>query len=67
MAVTLDEQRLERTDHSERSNRLSSEKADRFPHAGIVLFLGAGIFWPLLPAELRYGLGVTCWRHLMDW
>ncbi len=34
---------------------------------GIVLVLKSGIPWRMLPAELGYGSGVTCWRRLRDW
>ena len=34
---------------------------------GIVFVLKSGIPWRMLPAELGYGSGVTCWRRLRDW
>jgi len=35
--------------------------------SGIVFVLKSGIPWRLLPKELRFGSGVTCWRRLRDW
>ncbi len=35
--------------------------------AGIVFVLRTGCPWRLLPNELGYGSGVTCWRRLSDW
>jgi len=35
--------------------------------AGIVFVLRTGCPWRLLPKELGYGSGVTCWRRLRDW
>lgn len=40
---------------------------DRAALTGIVFVLRTGISWPLLPAELGCGSGVTCWRRLRDW
>jgi transposase len=34
---------------------------------GIVFVLKSGTSWRMLPAELGYGSGVTCWRRLRDW
>ena len=31
------------------------------------LFLKSGIPWGMLPKELGFGSGVTCWRRLGDW
>jgi transposase len=39
---------------------------DRATLNGILHVLRGGIPWPLLPAELGYGSGVTCWRRLRD-
>ena len=35
--------------------------------AGIVFVLRAGIPWEMLPQELGFGSGMTCWRRLRDW
>ena len=40
---------------------------DRAVLEGIVFVLKSGIPWRMLPAELGYGSGVTCWRRLRDW
>jgi transposase len=34
---------------------------------GILFVLRSGIPWEMLPAEMGYGSGVTCWRRLRDW
>ncbi len=34
---------------------------------GILFVLRSGIPWELLPAEMRCGSGMTCWRRLRDW
>jgi transposase len=34
---------------------------------GILFVLRTGIPWELLPQELGYGSGMTCWRRLRDW
>ena len=34
---------------------------------GILFVLRTGIPWELLPRELGYGSGMTCWRRLRDW
>jgi transposase len=40
---------------------------DRATLNGILYVLRGGIPWRLLPTELGYGSGVTCWRRLRDW
>jgi hypothetical protein len=43
----------------------------RIPHrpvlTGILFVLRSGIPWELLPQELGYGSGMTCWRRLQQW
>ena len=41
--------------------------ADRAVLTGILFVLKSGIPWELLPQELGYGSGMTCWRRLRDW
>jgi transposase len=40
---------------------------DRATLNGIVYVLRGGIPWRMLPTELGYGSGVTCWRRLRAW
>ncbi len=40
---------------------------DRAVLSGIVFVLKSGIPWRMLPKELGFGSGVTCWRRLRDW
>jgi transposase len=40
---------------------------DRAVLSGIVFVLKSGIPWRMLPQELGFGSGVTCWRRLRDW
>lgn len=40
---------------------------DRATLNGILYVLRTGIPWKLLPTELEYGSGVTCWRRLREW
>ena len=40
---------------------------DRATLNGILYVLRGGIPWRMLPAELGYGSGVTCWRRLREW
>jgi transposase len=39
---------------------------DRAALAGIIYVLKSGIPWGMLPKELGFGSGVTCWRRLRD-
>jgi transposase len=40
---------------------------DRAALARIIYVLKSGIPWGMLPNELGFGSGVTCWRRLRDW
>ena len=40
---------------------------DRAALAGIIYVLKSGIPWGMLPKELGFGSGVTCWRRLWGW
>ena len=40
---------------------------DRAALARIIYVLKSGIPWGMLPKELGFGSGVTCWRRLRDW
>ncbi len=40
---------------------------DRATLNGILYVLRSGIPWRMLPTELGYGSGVTCWRRLREW
>ena len=40
---------------------------DRACLSGIIFVLKSGIPWKMLPAELGWGSGTTCWRRLRDW
>jgi transposase len=40
---------------------------DRAALASIIYVLKSGIPWGMLPKELGFGSGVTCWRRLRDW
>src|SRR5918994_1569709 len=35
--------------------------------AGILFVLKTGIPWEMLPKEMGYGSGMTCWRRLCEW
>ena len=39
---------------------------DRAALSGIVFVLRTGIPWGMLPNELGFGSGVTCWRRFRD-
>ena len=40
---------------------------DRATLNGVLYVLRSGIPWRMLPTELGYGSGVTCWRRLREW
>jgi transposase len=40
---------------------------DRACLEGIIFVLKTGMPWPMLPTELGYGSGSTCWRRFRDW
>jgi transposase len=35
--------------------------------SGIIFVLRTGMPWELLPRELGFGCGMTCWNHLHEW
>ena len=35
--------------------------------AGIVYVLKTGVPWQMLPPQLGFGSGKTCWRRLIEW
>lgn len=39
---------------------------DRAVLSGIVFVLRSGMPWRMLPKEMGFGSGVTCWRRLRD-
>jgi transposase len=41
--------------------------SDRAVLNGIIYVLRTGTAWELLPPELGWGSGMTCWRRLRDW
>jgi len=41
--------------------------SDRACLTGIIFVLRSGIPWRMLPSEIGYGSGVTCWRRLREW
>ncbi len=40
---------------------------DRALLSGILFVLKSGIPWRMLPQELGFGSGVSCWRRLGEW
>jgi transposase len=40
---------------------------DRLCLQGILFVLHTGVQWQMLPTELGYGSGMTCWRRLAEW
>jgi transposase len=41
--------------------------SDRACLEGILFVLRTGMPWQMLPTELGYGSGSTCWRRFRDW
>jgi len=41
--------------------------SDRARLTGILFVLRSGIPWRVLPKQLGFGSGMTCWRRLRDW
>jgi transposase len=41
--------------------------SDRACLEGIIFVLRTGMPWQMLPTELGYGSGSTCWRRFRDW
>ena len=41
--------------------------SDRACLSGILFVLRSGIAWRMLPRELGFGSGVSCWRRLAAW
>lgn len=41
--------------------------SDRACLEGIIFVLKTGMPWQMLPTELGYGSGSTCWRRFRDW
>jgi len=40
---------------------------DRALLSGILVVLQSGVRWQMLPREMGYGSGMSCWRRLRDW
>jgi transposase len=40
---------------------------DRAVLSGIVFVLKSGIPWRMLPKEMGFGSGITCWRRFQEW
>ena len=40
---------------------------DRAALTGILFVLKSGIPWEMLPQEMSFGSGMTCWRRLKEW
>ena len=40
---------------------------NRVALTGIIFVLKTGMPWQMLPTELGYGSGSTCWRRFRDW
>ena len=40
---------------------------DRACLGGILFVMRSGIPWEMLPQEMGYGSGMSCWRRLRDW
>ncbi len=41
--------------------------SDRAALNGIMFVLQSGIPWRMLPPQMGWGSGITCWRRLRDW
>ncbi len=41
--------------------------SDRAALTGILFVLRSGTPWEMLPQEMGFGSGMTCWRRLRDW
>jgi transposase len=53
----------QRRDRSPGRRRLDDRKCLN----GILFVLATGVRWNMLPQQLGYGSGMTCWRRLRDW
>ena len=49
------------------AGRARPRLSDRAVLNGILYVLRTGTAWELLPAEVGWGSGMTCWRRLRDW
>ena len=46
--------------------RLGVGKGQRYRRSRVFV-LRSGVPWEMLPQQLGYGSGMTCWRRLRDW
>lgn len=49
------------------TERWQARARDRAALTGILFVLRTGIEWEMLPLEMGFGSGITCWRRLRDW